>query len=171
VTPDERQAIMSLVTVPGLGRQGSPEQVLDRFGSTDGPALGLRLLRDAFARRDADDIELALIVCDTFGVAEEHVEPLVWLLTVDWHHSHEEAARLLGQLRSPAAVDALLRAAQWVPAYLDYDDSRALATKAIWALGGTPGPEAERALRRLLDSDSEIVREEATAQLRRRERS
>lgn len=46
--------------------------------------------------------------------------------------------------------------------------SRALARKAIWALGKTPGPEADQALRRLLDSEDEILRDRAQAQLARR---
>ena len=37
-----------------------------------------------------------------------------------------------------------------------------------WALGRIPGPEAEQALTDLLDSDSEIVRQEAKALLARR---
>jgi HEAT repeat protein len=43
-----------------------------------------------------------------------------------------------------------------------------LARKAIWGLGKTPGPEAERALRRLLDEPDEIIREYAKKQLARR---
>jgi hypothetical protein len=45
----------------------------------------------------------------------------------------------------------------------------ALAVKAIWALGGTPGAEAEQALERLLGAEGEVVREAARAQLARRE--
>lgn len=75
----------------------------------------------------------------------------------------------LGRLRSPAAVDVLYGAARWIPDYLEFDESRALAVKAIWALGSTPGPEAERALKQLLSADNEIVREEASAQQARRD--
>ncbi len=77
----------------------------------------------------------------------------------------------LGQLRAPAAVDALYHAAWWVPDYLDFDESRALAVKAIWALGGTPGDEAEQALKQLVSAEDEIVREVGRAQLDRREKS
>ncbi|MFD5103330.1 hypothetical protein [Streptomyces albidochromogenes] len=36
-------------------------------------------------------------------------------------------------------------ATRWIPEYLDFDEFRALAVKAIWALGAIPGPEARDA--------------------------
>ncbi len=149
-------------------RSTTAEDVLRHFGTADGRALGLSLGRDAAERHDELDLEMALIVCHTFGFGMEHLALLVPLCSTDWHHSHENVVSMLGVLRTPAAVDALYQATQWVPAYLDFDESRALATKAIWALGNTPGPEAEQALIRLLGSDSEIVRQGAQAQLTRR---
>jgi hypothetical protein len=169
VTPEDRRVVSSLVVVPGRGRRGSPEEVLRHFGSTDGRALGLRLLRDAADRQDGMDVEMALIVCATFGFTMDHLGPLVQLASADWHHKHEDVVSALGQLRSPAAVEALYHAAWRVPDYLDFDESRALAVKAIWALGGTPGAEAEQALERLLGAEGEVVREAARAQLARQE--
>ncbi|MFF0277001.1 HEAT repeat domain-containing protein [Streptomyces sp. NPDC004330] len=52
---------------------------------------------------------------------------------------------------------------------LDWDENRSLAVKAIWALGAIPGSEAQEALTRLCDDDSEIVRENAVRQLARRD--
>lgn len=163
MTPEQRRLILSL-TETGSSR----EEFLRLFGAPDGCRLGLVLLRDAVAQRDALGVELALIVCFSFGFTADHLELLVELCSADWHRKHEDVVTALGQLRTPAAVDALYEATQWVPAYLDFDDSRALATKAVWALGGTPGDEAERALERLLGSESEIVREGARRQLARR---
>jgi HEAT repeat protein len=168
MTPEDERVVLSLVTVPGRGQAGSPEEVLRHFGTADGHQLGLDLLRDAVDRQDGLDVELALIVCATFGFTPDHLDLLLGLASADWHCKHEDVVSALGELRTQAAVDALFQATQWVPEYLDYDDSRALATKAIWALGGTPGPEAQRALERLLGSDSEIVRETAAQQLQRR---
>jgi HEAT repeat protein len=171
VTPEEQELIMSMAVVPGRGHEVSPEEVLRHFGTSDGSALGLSLLRDAVERRDADDVEMALIVGATFGFTMDYLDLLVELTSAEWHHKHEDVVSALGQLRTPDAVDALEWMAQWIPGYLDFDENRALATKATWALGGTPGPEAEQALVGLLGSDSEIVREEAKAQLKRREKS
>lgn len=169
MTPEDRRVISSLVLVPGRGRRSSPEDVLRHFETMDGRALGIRLLRDAVDRHDGLDVEMALIVCATFGFTTDHLGLLVQLASADWHHKHEDVVSALGQLRSPRAVEALYQAAWWVPDYLDFDESRALAVKAIWALGGTPGAEAEQALKRLLSAEDEIVREAARTQLMRRE--
>jgi hypothetical protein len=159
---------MSLVVVPGRLRTGTPEDILRYFGTTDGRALGLSLLRNAFDRHDGQDLEMALIVCATFGFTVDHLDLLVQLVSADWHHKHEDVVSALGRLRSPAAVDALYYAAWHVPDYLDFDEGRALAIKAIRGLGGTPGDEAERALAQLVSAGSEIVRDAAKDQLRRR---
>jgi hypothetical protein len=168
VTPEQRQCIIALVIVPGRGRAGSPEEVLRQFGADDGQELGLDLLRDAAGRQDPLDLEMALVVCFTFGFTTGHLELLIQLATADWHHSHEDVVTGLSRLRSPRAIGALVDAAWWVPSYLDFDESRALARKAVWALGVIPGPEARQALIGLLDAESSIVREGAKAQLARR---
>jgi hypothetical protein len=168
MTPADRRAIASLVIVPGRSRSGSPEDVLRHFGTTDGRSLGLRLLRDAVDRQDGLDAEMALIVCFTFGFTMDDLDLLVQLTSADWHRKHEDVMSALGLLRAPTAVGALYHAAWWIPDYLDFDESRALAVKAIWALGGTPGIEAEEALKRLLIAEDDIVRCAARAQLMRR---
>lgn len=170
MTPEGRTLILSLVFVPGRGREGSPSDVLRHFGASDGRVLGEGLLRDAVMRKSAEDVEMALIVCAIFGVTADALDLLVHLCSADWHYQHENVLSALDELRQPAAVDALYHATQWIPEYLDYDESRALATKAIWGLGNTPGPEAEQALTRLLNSNDEIVREGAKAQLARRKK-
>ena len=79
--------------------------------------------------------------------------------------AYEDVVSALGRLRSPAAVDSFYHAAWWVSDYLDFDEIRALA---VWALGGMPGVEAEEALRLLVDTEREVVREAASAQLKGR---
>jgi hypothetical protein len=170
LTPEDRRVILSLVVVPARGAAGPPEAVLRHFGTTDGRALGLSLLNDAVDRHDSMDLEMALIVCFTFGFTMDHLDMLVQLATADWHCKHEDVVSALARLQAPAAVDVLYHAAWWIPEYLDFDESRALAIKAVWALGGTPGFEAEQALMRLVTAGDEIVREAAKTQLVRREK-
>jgi len=158
VTPEDRQVIYDLVFVPGRGRKGSPEAVLLRFGTVDGHALGLSLLGDAVDREDGDDVEAALIVCFAFGITPDHLELLVLLASADWHRRHEDVASALDGLRTPGAVDALFHLTQWVPDYLAWDEGGGLARKAVWGLAKTPGPEAEQALRLLLDDPDQTVR-------------
>lgn len=170
MTPQEHELIRSLVLLPRRGRKGSPEEILGHFGVRDGRQLGIELLRDALGRHDGTDVEMAFIVCATFGAkfTVDDLDLLKRLSSANWHRKHEDVVTALGKLRTPRAVDALYQATQWVPEYLAFDEHRALAVKAIWALGGTPGNEAERALNQLLDSDSEILRDTARTQLERR---
>lgn len=163
MTPEQRQRVLHLVDP-----RARPDDLLSAFKAADGESLGFDLLSDAFRRSDPVDVEVAMIVCFTFGFSARHLPLLIDLCVADWHQRHEDVVTALGKLRSPDAVDALLRAATWVPEYLQYDEHRALARNAIWALGKTPGDAAELALEQLSKDASEIVREGASAQLARR---
>ena len=164
MTPEERSHVMALVIVPGR-ESLSKHEFLAEFGATDGEALGLDLLRDAIARRDPVDVELALVVCSKFGFSDGHVSLLVSLAVADWHQRHEDVAMALGSLRSPESVEALAHLAKWVPTYLEYDTARALATKAIWALGSINVDASRKVLASLMFSDDRVVAENAKAQM------
>jgi HEAT repeat protein len=166
VSPEERSLVMALFVVPGREPM-SNEQFLREFGATDGVALGLDLLNDAVARRDPVDVELALVVCFRFGFSDGHLQPLISLAFGDWHQRHEDVASALGRLRSPASVDALVHLAGWIPTYLEYDEARALAVKAIWALGGIGGEDAHQALSSIAGSSCAVLAESAVAQLQK----
>lgn len=168
MTPEAEKLILALVYKPGDTSGGDPDTVLRYFGTDDGAALGRRLLRDAVQCEDAADFELAMIVCNRFDAYDESLLPLlVDQAHADWHQRHEDVASRLGKYKSPMTVDALYQLTQWIPDYLDYDESRALARKAIRALGGIPGVEAEQALTRLLTDEDEDLRDLAADQLRR----
>jgi hypothetical protein len=62
----------------------------------------------------------------------------------DWHHSHEDVVWHLGEYQGADVISALDHATRWVPDYLDFDENRALARKAIWELGKQPGPLSRR---------------------------
>ena len=66
------------------------------------------------------------------------------------------------------ATDAFYRATLKLHTYLDYDDSRALASKAIWALGRLGDATADQRLRSLAESGEPVVRAYAREQLYRR---
>ncbi|MFJ6405937.1 HEAT repeat domain-containing protein [Streptomyces hydrogenans] len=169
MSPEEQKLIMGLVFVPGQGRTRTLDEVLARFGESDVGALALRLLRDAMERRDADDVGMALILHASAGASvEEFMEPLTELFPAEWHRGHEEIVSMLGRLRSPRTVPTLALATHWVPECLDWDENRALAVKAVWALGAVPGPEARKVLEGLRDDENEIIRENALRQLARR---
>ncbi|MFB7214741.1 hypothetical protein [Streptomyces sp. NPDC056255] len=90
---------------PGKGRTRTIDEVLAHFGESDGGVLALRLLRDA------DDVEMALIVHGAAGApAEEFLEPLTELFPAEWHRKHEDIVSTLGKLRSPRTVPTLVLA-------------------------------------------------------------
>ncbi|MEU6164883.1 HEAT repeat domain-containing protein [Streptomyces tanashiensis] len=169
MTPEEQDLIMDLAVGLGDGPKHTLDEVLAHFGESDGGTLALRLLRDAMERQDADNVEMAFILKAAAGApAEEFLEPLTELFPAEWHREHEDIVSTLGKLRSPKTVPTLVLATHWVPEHLDWDENRALAVKAIWALGGIPGAEARGCLESLRDADNEIIRENAVKQLARR---
>jgi len=168
MSPEDCDLVFSFGGAPGRGEGVARDDILRHFDTDDGRGLGLHLLREATSDRAPVDLEAAIIVCNLFGFGAEHLALLVDLVYEVWHQQHENVVSMLGKLKNPDATAAMYHAATWVPDYLDWDENRALAVKAIWGLGGTPGIEAERALLRLREDGDEIVREEAEAQLRRR---
>ncbi|MFE2103486.1 hypothetical protein [Streptomyces sp. NPDC059468] len=169
MTPEEQDLVMGLAVGLGEGPTRTLDEVLAHFGESDGGALALRLLRDAMERRDADDVEMALIVHSAADAsAEEFLEQLIELFPAEWHRKHEDIVSMLGELHSPKTVPTLVEATRWGPEHLDFDEFRALAVKAIWALGGIPGDEARDSLKSLRGAENEIIRENAVKQLARR---
>lgn len=164
MTTEERELVMALAT------KGMPQaDFLSRFrGSKDGQQLCSDLLTEAIGSKSADDVEYALMVGYTFGFTDAHLKPLLDLASAPWHFKHEDVVTALGQLKSPKAVEGLHAATKWIPEYLDFDESRALAVKAIWALGRIKGPEAEAALSALIKDPDPILAESATVQIERR---
>jgi hypothetical protein len=175
MTAEERKLCLNLIVTPPRGERAiSKKEFLRQFPSAiEHGKLALRLLEDAYKIQNADDLQCALIVGHTFGFAPYHANILSRLLEVeaDWHFSHEDVVDALDELRTTDAVEALYRATQWIPKSLEYDDSRALAVKAIWALGKLPGNDAEAKLEALAHSNHAILQKAAEEQLERRRKA
>jgi len=69
MTPEERALIFSLVLVPGRPYKGNRDAILQHFGTQNGRALGLRLLRDAIDVKNAEDVEAYVFSLDDRRVA------------------------------------------------------------------------------------------------------
>jgi len=137
MTEEQRQLCRYLVIFPNGQRRITEEEFLRQFPSAvERGKLAPKWLQEAYEARHADDLCCAFIVGGTFGFAPEHKEILRLLIEEDWHYCHEDAVSVLTTWPTPDMVEALFRATQWIPTSLKYDDSRALAVKAIWALGG-----------------------------------
>jgi len=167
ITREQWGVLLGLVHYPGRPPTSTAEDVLRCFGASDGVSLGLHLLERAVAKRGAEDVEGALLVCNRFGFTPEHLPLLLELASTEWHHSHEDVVWYLGDYQGPEVVNALIRATEWIPEYLRFDESRALARKAVRGLGRQPDEKARDALLRLAASDHEIIRTDALKQLER----
>jgi hypothetical protein len=137
------------------------------------PSMGkvaLPLIEDAYAAQSAEDLELRtdrrisvsvlLLVTRTFSVGSLTLTGITVTRTL-WR-----LWTACGHLRRRRRFFA--RPQIITENLLEYDDNRALAVKAIWALGKIPGSEAEIKLQILARSDNEILRKAASGQLERR---
>jgi len=169
MTEEQRKLCRDLVIFPNGQSRITKEDFLRRFPSAvERGRMALKWLKEAYETRNADDLSYVLIVGGNFGFVPEHKDILRRLIDEDWHYSHEDVVSALQTWPTIDTVEALFRATQWIPKSLDYDDSRALAVKAIWALGKTPGTEAETKLEALARSENTILRKNAVEQLERR---
>jgi hypothetical protein len=172
MTEEQRKLCRDLMIHPPEGlRQISKEEFLRQFPSAvERGKLALKLLEGAFQIQDAKDLDCALIVGFTFGFAPEHADIFCQLINAEWHHSHEDLVSALDEMKSPNAAEALFCATQWIPRYLEFDESRALASKAIWALGKLASSDADMKLTMLVNSKDVFLRKAAAQQLERRRR-
>lgn len=169
MTEEQRKLCRDLIIQPDGRSRITKEEFLRRFPSAvEHGRLALKWLQEASETRNADDLSYAFIIGGTFGYAPEHKDILCRLIDEDWHYSHEGVVSALQTWPTHDTVDALFRATQWIPKSLEYDDARALAVKAIWALGKIPGTEAETKLEMLARSENTILRKNAVEQLERR---
>ncbi|WP_049732969.1 HEAT repeat domain-containing protein [Rhizobium ecuadorense] len=169
MTEDERELIMELVALPytRFAREAISKQAfLGRFrDGGDGKVLAKELLAEAIESKIADDVECALIVGFSFGFTNESLDLLLQLLQEGWHFKHEDVVSALADLKAPEAVEALYEVTHWVPSYLEFDDARALAVKAIWALGAIADPRAQAFLMALSTDQNIIIQQNALKQL------
>jgi len=154
MTPEQRQLAIDLA----LGRV-SLEEFSQRAGlDPRQPGFAAQVLRHALESLDAVDVECALLLANIGGLAQDDVPTLCEILLAPWHTRHEDVTGYLQRLRDPRSVDALARAAIVKHAYLDYDDSLALARKCTWALADIGTREARTHLEALsCNSDAELA--------------
>jgi HEAT repeat protein len=149
--------------------RASVQQLLREVGAANASELSISLLRDVVERRDAGALEAALIVCSRFEQVSTHKDLLCTLANEDWHHSQEEIVSGLDGLRDPSLIPTFVRATQWLPEHMAWDDdNRGLALRAIRAIAKIDDPGADQALISLALSEHTGVRALAERKLRER---
>ena len=143
--------------------------VLREAGATSTSELCAILLREASEQRDAGGLEATLIVCSRFEQIDANKGLLGALAHEDWHHSQEDIISSLDDLRDPGLIPTFVRATQWLPTHMAWDDeNRGLALRAIRAIAKIGGPKADDALRELAQSEHPGRRALAERKLRER---
>jgi hypothetical protein len=174
MSPEQLDLCRRLVITPGPEWPAiSKEEFQSRFPSAvrDGK-LNLELLKEASETRNSHELSCSMVVGFNFGFSPEHVDILCDLSYADWHLAHEDIVSALEDIAleysaSSKIIQALHHATQWVPEYLGYDHVRALAVKAIWALGKIGNREAELALEKISRCPNLILKINADRQLER----
>jgi hypothetical protein len=100
-----------------------------------------------------------------FGHSQKLTPILCELISRDDHEGHEELADALQDLRDPQSVECLFERANQRLAYLEYDDSGALARRCVWALHDVGNAEAITKLNLLTSDSREEVSGEAVNRL------
>lgn len=119
-------------------------------------AIGQALERAALLE-DADAVESSLVDAFTDGLSPSLVPVLIRLLEASWHHSHENIALALQNLKDPRAISSLSNAALSTHGYLEYDEFFNLARKCIWALADMGTEGALKELHLLAQSSNPII--------------
>ena len=131
-------------------------------------AYTLHELKRAYLKKNAQDVEYALLFGFIFNAfSSECVNLLSLLLVETWHYKHEDIALILQDLKSSESVNALYHAAVMKLDYVDYDESYALGRTCVHALGEIDTKESREKLKLLTQSGIPIIEEKAEKQLRK----
>lgn len=153
MTPEQRAIVIEQVVVPGrpVPTPESQQQSLrEAFRTDDGRELGELLLVEAEDRRSSEDVELALIVADIFGMDGSVLPVLKRLARASWHSRHEDICRDLTEAGGrDDVVDELEFLATAGPEFVNYPGDSALARHAVHGLEKVATPRARAALQRL----------------------
>lgn len=121
-------------------------------------------LQIAMDNHDGGAVEDALTQCYKEESAA-YIDLLVELLLADWHTRHEDIALEMQRLRSPITIPALKTTSLRKFAYLDYNNSHALARKCVWALADIGTMHAKSELAEIADCEDDVVAEYARKRL------
>lgn len=116
----------------------------------------------AKTKGDSSLLETILSIASRDGLNGIYTKVLCNLLNESWHHSQEDIAMMLEEIKDPESVNCLYTASLIIPWH---DDGRSLAKKCIWALKAINTPEALNALKLLAKSKDPIISEVALQQL------
>ncbi len=159
LTSHQIDACLALIIGPfGKARLTSSEFLAQVPVAVSEGVLAPDFWHAAVEEKDADALVCALLVGFSFGFPSSIVNELCDLLGASWHRSHENLVEALDGFDGEVVADALVGATEYVPEYLAFDDSRALAIKAVWMLSKLKRDDALPRLLNLAEHPVERIR-------------
>ena len=142
-----------------LKKQKDKEFCIKFFGS-DLPDLEKikAMLDEAICNKNAEELELLLLLMLNFDTANQFDERLAPLLIQDWHISHEDIASILTASKNPNTAKPLFEASTVDFDYLQYQsDYREFNRKCMYALYNIGTDEAFGYLKQLSENENPII--------------
>lgn len=128
-------------------------------------------LKEAYDNENDEDIEYILLMyfsLNTFEFNITNTELLGNLIIAKWHNNHEDLAMILQKLKDPKSIIFLEKAMSLNLDYLKYNDSESLIRKCAYALGDINVHESWETIKKLSESDNQIIKNAAIEQLKRK---
>lgn len=171
MTEEEKTLFAHLCWKPATEKnfpwESSLREFLSRFRPHQSSSQRVRdVLIEAIQSHDAEEVGILDGIICGLGYSEEHLPLLATLFRQEWHYNHENMVQLLEDFQSDEAIEALAWAAQVRLKYLEYNNSEALARKAIYALARMPGQQARETLQRIADTSHGQRREWAKRKMK-----
>ncbi len=101
---------------------------------SDSEGLSPSWLEKSSSSNDPAFLGLLVTVGFSLGFNVKHCEKLSSLLYENWHDAHEDIVAALVSIGDSSAIPAIRHVIDWIPSKLEWDDSRALRSKAVHAL-------------------------------------
>ena len=119
----------------------------------------IELFKHAIESKNSEMVDEVVNESISIDKLEDVIPYLLQLLQATWHFDHEDITLVLQRIGDPRAIEVLLKTATQKYDYLEYDDSKSLSRKCIWALADIGTKESEEALKELAkNQDNEIGR-------------
>lgn len=127
-----------------------------------------QLLEEAIASQNTDEVEFTLSVLPSLGHFPKHIALFVTLFQQQWHYRHEDMVRDLERFGAKTQIiEALKWATEVRLKYLEYNDSDALARKAIYAIARMNTTESRNTLNQIAKYSTGVRRDWARAKSER----
>ncbi|TDB64661.1 hypothetical protein [Arundinibacter roseus] len=146
-----------------IRREISWEEFWERYSKDNVIFEGylLHLCKKALAEQSADTIFEAMFIVHYFKdepTDDTFLDILVACMAGRWHQQHEDLVHYYKGCFREKDIPVLMELVHFQPEYLEWDESRQLARKCIYAIEKINAEAASLAIKELVASEDETVR-------------